>query len=343
MLRDKSTGNINDQLYFGETPTRQTRRSFTPSAYHFPLSRSSSHCKICDKLESATPQKKVILSQPKKSWKIEDEWTSPTCQAVSDTFMSRFLKFSPVDSKGQRAWKLVYYFFLDSLCKVLSYKISAKGTYTKPNKSANIAGAFEVEFNLTDTEITPYEMLIVELLQAEPEGTCGVSSKWRAGITQSVKSTRGCRMFRINIPSIEYDVLKTIKKGDDLVELYTGQSSTDNIVPNSPEKRPTSFQLPLRRCSDIVTGVQREKKPTVTTPRTPKIDVYIPDFTIPKNLFKTEPPKQTQPKSVKREKTGNNESIHVDASSHGMPVLKRGRLPVLWIIVSICTVLILNK
>lgn len=321
ILRDKSAGTINDKLSFGELPTKLTRRSYVPLAYHFPLSRSSSKCKVCRALESAKAEQIIRISKPEQSWKFEDEWTSPTCQAVSETFMSQFLTFYPLESNGKREWNLVYYFFLDSACKVASYRISAKGTYTAPKKSSKISGTFEVAFNLTYAEITPYETLIVELLKAEPEGTCGISSKWHVGYTQSVKSTRGCRMFRINIPSIEYDILKAMKNIDGSTELYTGQNPTDNAAPNLPSKRPTSFQLPLRRCGDLVTGVEAKQKSTEATPDTRKIDIYIPDFTIPDLFFKTELPKTSTQRPVKRDNTRRTAQRDVHAYSGGISIL----------------------
>ena len=310
LLRDKHNGDIKDKLYFGEVPTRQTRRSFIPSAYHFPLSRSSSQCEICRRLESAKASDTIRLTQPKEKLKIEGEWTSPTCQAMSETFMSRFLKFSPPDRKGQRKWKLVYYFFLDSSCKVLSYKILARGTYTDPTRSTKLAGAYNVAFNLTDTEITPYEKLIVQLLHAEPRGTCGVTSKWNPGIMQSVKNTKGCRMFRISIPSVEYDVLKPVQNDNGELDLYTGQSSTDQIVPDSPDKRPSSFQLPLRRCRDLVTGKEEpRKRSTIRTPKKRKINIQIPAFTIPKGYFRTIQQRNTKPLQTSK----NSNTIPVEA------------------------------
>ena len=197
--------------------------------------------------------------------------------------MSRYLKFTSADKNGRRFWKLVYYFFLDSSCKILSYKIAAEGTYSKPKKSHTISGSFEVAFNLTDTEITPYEMLIVGSLQAEPKATCGVSSKWRAGETQSVKATNGCRLFGISIPSVEYDILKTVRSDNGDFDLYTGQSSTDNVLHDTPAKRPTSFQLPLRRCRDVVKTVRTI--PTTQAAETRQILIYRPDFTLPKRYF----------------------------------------------------------
>lgn len=297
IIRDRRSSNINDKLYFGEVPTINSRRNFVPSAYHFPLSRSSANCKVCKKLETATSAEKIVLKKPSRSSPVEDTWTSLSCQVVTGTFMSRYLKFSQPDKQGRRFWNLIYYFYLDSSCKVLSYKISAQGTYSNPVKSKIIAGAHDVAFNLTDTEITPYEMLIVELLQAEPEGTCGVSAKWKTGITQSVKDTKGCRIFRVDIPSMEYDVLKTVKNDDGGIDLYTGQSSTDNLVPNSPKRRPTSFQLPLRRCRDVVSGARGVIKPTTRAIKTRKINIQIPKFTIPRKYFMTEPQskKETDP------------------------------------------------
>jgi len=319
VLRDKHNGNINDKLYFGETPTVQTRRSYLPSSYHFPLSRSSSHCRICRRLESATASDVIRLSQPKKELSIEGEWISSTCQPVTETFMSRYFKFSPPDVKGQRRWKLVYYFFLDSACNVLSYKILARGTHTTLQKSKTIAGAYDVAFNLTDTEITPYEKLIAEMLRTEPDGTCGVTSKWRTGVTQSVKNTKGCRLFRISIPSVEYDVLKPIQIDNGGVELFTGQSSTDHIVASSPDKRASSFQLPLRRCKDLVTGDEEPKeKPTVRTPKTRKIKT-IAAFTIPKDFFKTNP----QSKPITDKDRNNPNTVQGDAHGNG----KSGSLP----------------
>ena len=304
LIRDRRSSNINDKLYFGEAPTRNTRRNFVPSAYHFPLSRSSSDCQVCKKLETAMSAEKIVLKEPSRSFPVEDTWTSLSCQVVTGTFMSRYLKFSKPDKQGRRFWNLIYYFYLDSSCKVLSYKISAQGTYSNPVKSKVIAGAQDVAFNLTDTEITPYEMLIVELLQAEPEGTCGVSAKWKTGVTQSVKDTKGCRIFRVDIPSVEYDVLKTVQNYDGSIDLYTGQSSTDNLVPNRPERRPTSFQLPLRRCRDVVSGARRVVKPTKRAIKTRKINIQIPQFTIPRKYFMTEPhkKKETDPVDNKVEK-----------------------------------------
>ncbi|XP_065064397.1 protein APCDD1-like isoform X2 [Rhopilema esculentum] len=317
ILRNKRRSNVDDLLYFGETPTQPSRRSFVPSAYHFPLSRSSSSCKVCKKLESAKPDDVIRLPLPRKDMRIEGEWTSVSCQAVSDTFMSRYLKFSRPDSKGRRTWKLVYYFYLDSSCKVLSYKIAARGKYSTPTKSGLIAGAYNVAFNLTDTEITPYEMLIVELLQAEPEGTCGVSSRWKAGDTQSVKSTQGCRMFRIGIPSIEYDVLKAVKNDDGDIDLYTGQSSTMNIVPNTPDKRPSSFQIPLRRCADVVTGADDHSPRPTNAVKTRKIDLSILKFTIPKEFFLTDGPKKRE-----TEPANSNQDVAYEQSFNSAMSLK---------------------
>ena len=344
VLRDKHNGNINDKLYFGETPTAQTRRSFLPTSYHFPLSRSSSRCRICRRLESATASDVMRLAQPKKELSIEGEWISPTCQPVTETFMSRYFKFSPPNVNGERRWKLVYYFFLDSACNVLSYKILAEGTHTTLTKSRTISGAYDVAFNLTDTEITPYEKLIAEMLRTEPEGTCGVTSKWRTGVTQSVKNTKGCRLFRISIPSVEYDVLKPIQIDDGGVELYTGQSSTDHIVAISPDKRASSFQLPLRRCKDLVTGDEEpKKKPTVRTPKTRKIKIQIPAFTVPKNFFKT-----TSRSKPMTDRNRNNvhtvqDDSHGNTNSGSLPQIGHWNSHVVAICVLIGLVLIQNR
>eukprot|EP00794_Sanderia_malayensis_P018916 gene18916-20820_t len=312
IFRDRKTSNINDELYFGESPThRSRRRSYVPAAYHYPLKRASSKCQVCKKLGSAKEGETVRLST--KSWTrgIADEWTSTSCQATSNTFMSRYLKLSGPDSQGQRTWRLVYYSFLDSLCKVLSYKIAAEGTYSKPVRSEKIPGAIKVSFNLTNTEITPYEMLFVGSLQAEPEGTCGVSAKWKAGVTQSVKSTNGCRLFKIKIPSIEYDILKTIRNDNGELVLYTGQSSTapQHILHNTPEKRPTSFQLPLRRCRDVTKGIKA--LPSTQSARTRKIKIHKPVFTLPKRDVETEP--------IKKEPTKRNTDPNVAESRDKVP------------------------
>ncbi len=286
LLRDRKTSSVNDKLYFGATPTHPRRRNYVPNAYHYPLSRATSNCNVCRKLGSAKPGQSVKLH--KKAWSkgIAEEWTSMSCQVMDKTFMSRYLKLSSADKRGKGHWRLVYYFFLDSVCKVLSYKIAAEGTYTKPVKSRKIPGAYEVAFNLTNTEITPYEMLIVGSLRAEPERTCGVSANWRAGEMQSVKSTKGCRLFGIKIPSLEYDILKTVRNDNGGIELYTGQSSTENEAHDSPSKRPTSFQLPLRRCRDMTHGLKSISRTEAM--RTRKILIHQPLFTLPNNFLLTE-------------------------------------------------------
>ncbi len=303
LFRDRKTSSVNDELYFGETPTHHSRRSYVPTAYHYPLKRSSSKCRVCQKLGSANEGQAVRLSKKSGTRGIADEWTSTSCQAMSNTFMSRYLKFSSEDKQNRRSWRLVYYFFLDSLCKVLSYKIAAEGTYSMPVKSTKIPGALEVAFNLTNTEITPYEMLIVGSLQAEPEGTCGVSAKWRAAKTQSVKSTNGCRLFGITIPSIEYDVLKTVRNDNGELDLYTGQSSTISMLHNTPDKRPTSFQLPLRRCRDMIKDIK--VLPTTKAVKTRKILIQVPKFTLPKRSVVTVSNRDNKYKTAKDAKYKN--------------------------------------
>ena len=283
---------IFDELYFGVVPTHKAKRSYVPDAYQYLLKRSTSGCQVCKAIIGAKSLSSPVLSVPKDAMPAATgEWVSDHCEAQKEIFQTRYMRFYGIDRQGAREWKLIYFVFTTPDCNRLSYIIKAYGDYSEPVASNIVAGAVNMTLNVRRLKITPLEPLVVSLLKAAAEGTCGDKSEWKPGVEQDVTSTKGCSSFGLEVPTTNYDLVKVLKRDSGGLDLYTGQTSTDNIQSTTPDKRPTSFRVPLRRCGDLTKGVA----PLTTGKPTEKktVGIRLP-FTIPrggKDLLKPKSPK----------------------------------------------------
>jgi hypothetical protein len=131
-------------------------------------------------------------------------------------------------------------FYEDSAGATPSLTIWLDGPYTLAQPWPAVPGSWAGEFKFTALKITPKNQALTDLLNGSAQGSCG-ARPWQLGIEQDASDT-GCLTLGLDLRNkgTEYDIVK--RDGD---KLYYGARPSDGSGLDTPQKRPTSLQVPL--------------------------------------------------------------------------------------------------
>ncbi|KAK3746402.1 hypothetical protein QZH41_018218 [Actinostola sp. cb2023] len=278
----KGKSSKEDVLYFAEIPTGRNRRRYTPKSYQLPLKRyNAPNCSVCMQIRGSTPLHPQTFAKVRpRPVMLNDAWGSSTCETRPGSFLTRYMLFH----NKKRLWEGYFNYFSDPYCKKLTFTLYGKGHFTGGIRSTVVRGGENYVFTVTEASITPYAKGTTRTLNSVSRNDeCGKDGEWQTGVAQDITQSKGCRIFGINLPHTEYDLLKMDINEHGDRELYVGQRPSDGSSPSSPSRRPTSYQIPMVECSSFKFNFIPPTPEPTTKPSTryPKPEIINPILTVP--------------------------------------------------------------
>ncbi|XP_075997581.1 protein APCDD1-like [Genypterus blacodes] len=246
------------ELFLGDIHTDWTQRThYRPTGYQQPLQNAMHHihpCPVCALVYRSTEQRPPVLPHAHKaSLPLAGRWISQRCEArPAVLFLTRDFTFDP----NQHAWEGIYRHYSDPACLQPTFTLTASGHYAQGNPSSKVSGASEFVFKVTQVRVTAWEESTAKVLNGSRPGKCGQAGSWVVGVEQDLTPTDGCGVLGIKLPHKEYELFKTERNHRKHPLLFIGERPTDGSSPDRPQRRPTSFQVPMVLCS------ARETSPT---------------------------------------------------------------------------------
>ncbi|XP_078482147.1 protein APCDD1-like isoform X1 [Ciona intestinalis] len=231
------------QMFAGDVKTKiDNRRYYRSNTFQAPLERlsiMSSNVQMQIGRPVSPKLQRTLISPNSQQFTLHGNWLSVRCELrPHSSFLTRHLFFP----RHGNVWSGVYRYYADDHCREPYYTLRAHGRYDRTSINP-INGDADYVFDAGRMFITSQNENLTSLLNdAKREGL-----KLETHVEYDVTETEGIPLIDLSLPRREYDHI-LMRRIDGNLLLFTGRRPNDGRIPDSADKRATSYQDELLRC-----------------------------------------------------------------------------------------------